>query len=102
MNDIGVQTWITHGTLLGWWWNQRILPWDSDLDVQLTEASIAFLANFYNMTEYGFALPEMPDHRTYLLEINPHLLLFLSHYFVSPKCSSYLILKSPEYQCSWL
>ena len=23
----GIETWIAHGTLLGWWWNGRMLPW---------------------------------------------------------------------------
>jgi hypothetical protein len=37
MADIGAETWIMHGTLLGWWWNQKVrsqiphgtntLPW---------------------------------------------------------------------------
>jgi hypothetical protein len=24
MADIGAETWIIHGTLLGWWWNQKV------------------------------------------------------------------------------
>ena len=24
MSDIGVETWVMHGTLLGWWWNQKV------------------------------------------------------------------------------
>jgi hypothetical protein len=72
MNDIGAETWIMHGTLLGWWWNQRILPWDSDLDVQVDEQTIAFLAKYYNMTEYHYDIPEVNGGRTYLLEVNPH------------------------------
>lgn len=24
MSDIGVQTWLMHGTLLGWWWNKKV------------------------------------------------------------------------------
>ncbi|KAK4940920.1 mannosyltransferase [Elasticomyces elasticus] len=72
MADIGAETWIMHGTLLGWWWNQKILPWDSDIDVQVSERTIAFLAKFYNMTEYHFRLPGVKNGRTYLLEVNPH------------------------------
>jgi hypothetical protein len=26
-NELGLETWIAHGTLLGWWWNGKILPW---------------------------------------------------------------------------
>ena len=72
MADIGAEAWIMHGTLLGWWWNQKILPWDSDLDVQVSERTIHFLAKYYNMTEYGFRIPGAKEGRTYLLEINPH------------------------------
>lgn len=72
MADIGAETWIMHGTLLGWWWNQKILPWDSDIDVQVSETTIAFLAKYYNMTEYHFQLPGVENGRTYLMEVNPH------------------------------
>lgn len=24
MSDIGAETWIIHGTLLGWWWNGKV------------------------------------------------------------------------------
>ena len=27
MADIGAETWIMHGTLLGWWWNQKVYMW---------------------------------------------------------------------------
>ena len=43
MADIGVETWIVHGNLLGWWWNQRVLPWNSDLDVQISGPSLTLL-----------------------------------------------------------
>ncbi|RMZ78316.1 hypothetical protein DV737_g3935, partial [Chaetothyriales sp. CBS 132003] len=72
MDDIGAETWIMHGTLLGWWWNGKLLPWDSDIDVQVTEQTMGFLAKFYNMTEYHFTFPDNKDGVTYLLEINPH------------------------------
>ena len=26
MLDIGAETWIIHGTLLGWWWNGKVYP----------------------------------------------------------------------------
>jgi hypothetical protein len=22
--DLGVETWLMHGTLLGWWWNRKV------------------------------------------------------------------------------
>jgi len=71
-SDIGVETWLMHGSLLGWWWNRKILPWDSDIDVQVSEESMYFLAAYYNMTVYHYRTPRLPQGRDYLLEINPH------------------------------
>ena len=72
MDDIGVETWIMHGTLLGWYWNRQIMPWDTDLDVMVSERSIHHLADYYNMTYHRYHLPDMGSGRDYLLEINPH------------------------------
>ncbi|TKA81171.1 hypothetical protein B0A49_01884 [Cryomyces minteri] len=72
MNDIGAETWIMHGSLLGWWWNRKIMPWDSDIDVQMSERSMHYLADYYNMTIHHYKLPGLPDGRDYMLEVNPH------------------------------
>ncbi|TVY92934.1 Protein MNN4 [Lachnellula willkommii] len=89
MSDVGVETWLMHGTLLGWWWNRKvglmmpsisrcvtkysqILPWDSDSDVQVSEPSIQYLASYYNMSVFHYKTPRIPEGRDYMLEINPH------------------------------
>ena len=76
MNEIGIETWLMHGTLLGWYWNRRNMPWDSDLDVMVSESSIHFLAAYYNMTihHYGRKVRGKVEknRHDYLLEINPH------------------------------
>ena len=41
------------------------MPWDSDIDVQISAESVHFLANYYNMTIYSY------KKRDYMLEINP-------------------------------
>lgn len=74
MNDIGAETWIMHGSLLGWFWNRKIMPWDSDVDVQMSEGSMHYLAKYYNMTMHHFRLPGWEHGRDYLLEVNPHYL----------------------------
>ncbi|KAI5305653.1 hypothetical protein KEM56_003747 [Ascosphaera pollenicola] len=74
MADVGVDSWIMHGTLLGWWWNQKIMPWDSDLDVQVSESALYFLADHYNMTQHEFRLDDGTTRR-FLLEINPNFVL---------------------------
>ena len=87
MSDIGAETWIIHGTLLGWWWNgkvcalqsrydvssdsiSQIMPWDSDIDVQMTNTSVHLLASYYNMTIHTFYFGE-DERRDYMLEVNP-------------------------------
>ncbi|OCK76070.1 hypothetical protein K432DRAFT_272905, partial [Lepidopterella palustris CBS 459.81] len=72
MNDIGAETWIMHGSLLGWWWNRKIMPWDSDVDVQMSFRSMKFLADYYNMTVHHYKLPNISNGRNYMLEVNPH------------------------------
>jgi hypothetical protein len=31
----GFPYWIAHGTLLAWHWNQDIMSWDDDIDLQV-------------------------------------------------------------------
>ncbi|KAJ6262197.1 hypothetical protein Dda_3002 [Drechslerella dactyloides] len=66
-----VETWLAHGTLLGWWWNAEILPWDTDLDVQISEATLKNLAENHNMTRWTYDF-EDGDHKEYLLDINSY------------------------------
>ncbi|EAA36077.2 hypothetical protein GE21DRAFT_1267 [Neurospora crassa] len=72
MRDLGIETWLMHGSLLGWWWNKQIMPWDSDADVQVTEASMYFLATYYNMSVFHYKTPRLPAGRNYMLEVNPN------------------------------
>ncbi|KAF3921410.1 hypothetical protein ABW21_db0201652 [Orbilia brochopaga] len=67
-----VETWLAHGTLLGWWWNAEILPWDSDLDVQVSESTLRNLAEKFNMTTWTWTFESDGVQRDYLLDINPH------------------------------
>lgn len=72
MNDIGAETWLMHGSLLGWYWNRKIMPWDPDVDVQITEKSMQHLADHYDMTVHRFGLSGLNEGREYLLDINPN------------------------------
>ena len=49
----------------------QILPWDSDIDVQMTVNTLEFLASYYNMSVFHYHLPRIPEGRDYMLEINP-------------------------------
>ncbi|KAI1430470.1 LicD family-domain-containing protein [Xylaria sp. CBS 124048] len=84
--ELGVETWLAHGSLLGWWWNGRIMPWDYDLDVQVSVATLSYLGDRYNRSihEYEYeheydAVDGVVDgdsakkvRKTYLLDVNPH------------------------------
>ena len=72
MADIGAETWIMHGSLIGWWWNRKILPWDSDIDVQVTLETLRFLRSYYNLATFHFESEALNGTgRDYMLEINP-------------------------------
>jgi hypothetical protein len=74
--ELGVETWLAHGTLLGWWWNGQIMPWDYDLDVQVTNATLAYLAAHHNRTTHAYAYVNATTgeaaEKRYLLDVNPH------------------------------
>ncbi|KAL3421344.1 mannosylphosphate transferase [Phlyctema vagabunda] len=70
-----VETWIAHGTLLGWWWNGKIMPWDPDLDTQVSASTLTWLGENLNMTYHnytGLSPTGETVNRTYLLDINPN------------------------------
>ncbi|KAF4965178.1 hypothetical protein FSARC_6996 [Fusarium sarcochroum] len=70
--DLGVQTWLMHGSLLGWWWGKKVMPWDLDADVMVTEADMYFLAAYHNMTIYYYQYEGCPEGRFFQLDVNPH------------------------------
>ncbi|MCJ1327417.1 hypothetical protein MMC10_004086 [Thelotrema lepadinum] len=72
MADLGAETWLMHGTLMGWWWNGKILPWDSDIDVQVTVDTLSFLFNYYQLYVFHYNHPDFEEGKNYMLEINPN------------------------------
>jgi hypothetical protein len=71
-----IETWIAHGTLLGWWWNGKIMPWDWDLDVQVSASTLTWLGSNLNMTMHNYTSRSLDGksevHREFLLDINPN------------------------------
>lgn len=66
----GIETWIAHGTLLGWWWNAKILPWDWDLDVQVSAGTLNTLGEKYNQTTHKYKSEDGVVEREYFLDVN--------------------------------
>lgn len=63
-----LEFWAAHGTLLGWYWNERLLPWGTDVDVQVTGSTLTEVARRFNMSTYHWG---GDIRREYLLDINP-------------------------------
>jgi hypothetical protein len=74
MQDLGITTWLAHGSLLSWHWGQKMFPWEADIDMHISLPDLQFLACYYNMTVYDFKFHDSPDGRNneYLLDINPN------------------------------
>lgn len=66
-----LETWIAHGTLLGWWWNGELLPWDWDVDTQVLDITLARMAREFNRTVTSYTSTDKKFTRKYLLDINP-------------------------------
>ncbi|KAJ3064936.1 hypothetical protein HDU98_011663 [Podochytrium sp. JEL0797] len=56
--------WISHGEMLGWFWNGRMMPWDADLDIQMSTYQLIQLA-VHNQT--------LMEGR-FLIDVNPSTL----------------------------
>jgi phosphorylcholine metabolism protein LicD len=74
LGSVGAETWLAHGTLLGWWWNGQIMPWDYDIDVQVSHDTLTWLALNMNNTEHDYTTDALlrGTQKRYLLDINPH------------------------------
>ncbi len=70
-----LETWLAHGTLIGWWWNGLTLPWDFDLDTQVSGETMRILGERHNgsLHEYTFfnETSGKDETRVYLLDVNP-------------------------------
>ncbi|GME66729.1 unnamed protein product [[Candida] boidinii] len=49
-NSSGIRSWIAFGSMLGWYRNGLMLPWDNDIDVQVTVESLYHLGRVHNTT----------------------------------------------------
>lgn len=68
----GIVSWLSHGTLVGWFWNGASMPWDTDIDLQMPVAELDRLARKFNNS----LIVEMPDigGGRYFLEVGPRYL----------------------------
>ncbi|KAK7977011.1 hypothetical protein PG996_003081 [Apiospora saccharicola] len=84
MKELHVETWLAHGTLLGWWWNGQVMSWDYDLDVQMTMTTLHHLGKHFNRTLHTYTYQDhsaqtkdgprknVTSSNQYLLDVNPY------------------------------
>ncbi|KAK4098268.1 hypothetical protein N658DRAFT_477586 [Parathielavia hyrcaniae] len=72
--SLRLETWLAHGTLLGWWWNGRIMPWDFDVDAQVSGETLRVMAARHNgsLHEYTYRneTTGLDEIRVFLLDVN--------------------------------
>ncbi|CCH42383.1 hypothetical protein BN7_1928 [Wickerhamomyces ciferrii] len=61
--------WFNYGNLYGWYFNSQNLPWDTDLDVQISIQDQDRLGQYYNNT-LVIENPELGDH-LFFYQTNP-------------------------------
>ncbi|KAK4105591.1 hypothetical protein N658DRAFT_513005 [Parathielavia hyrcaniae] len=71
-NELGIETWLMHSALLGWWWSKQLRPQDLDVSMHISEADIFYLASYYNVSTFSFKNPGIPRATRYLLELSPY------------------------------
>ncbi|KAJ3255447.1 hypothetical protein HK103_006264 [Boothiomyces macroporosus] len=59
---VEIPYWIMHGTLLGWYWGGKTMPFDDDMDIQVLSNNLFDLEQYHDTLIFG----------KYLLEVNPN------------------------------
>ena len=52
--EAGIDTWLAHGLALGWYWNRMNLPWDNDIDVQVSFSGLEKLVRYNQSIVFDF------------------------------------------------
>ncbi|KAK9237486.1 LicD family-domain-containing protein [Lipomyces kononenkoae] len=71
LDENNLESWIAHGTLLGWYWNGQPLPWDLDVDVQMFIRTVERMSKQFNATTYEYITGE-GESRHYYIDVNPY------------------------------
>ncbi|KAK9243978.1 LicD family-domain-containing protein [Lipomyces tetrasporus] len=71
LDENKIESWIAHGTLLGWYWNGETLPWDVDVDVQMFVRTMDRMSKRFNATSYEYTTAEN-EVRKYYIDVNPY------------------------------
>lgn len=68
-----IDTWVSHGSLIGWYWNGLHLPYDSDIDMQISVGSLLKLIQGYNNTVVlDYTDADSGVYNSFYLDIGPY------------------------------
>ncbi|KAK9364598.1 LicD family-domain-containing protein [Lipomyces kononenkoae] len=71
LDENRLESWIAHGSLLGWYWNGEPLPWDLDVDVQMFIRDVDRMSKEFNTTTHKYITAE-GESRSYYIDVNPY------------------------------
>lgn len=68
-----IDTWVSHGSLIGWYWNGLHLPYDSDIDMQVSVGGLLKLIQGYNNTVIlDYTDADSGVYNSFYLDIGPY------------------------------
>ena len=70
-NRYGIKSWVSHGSLLGWYWNGLRLPWEPDVSIQLPIRDFHRLTRLFNQSivvDFGNDLDKETRFGRYFLD----------------------------------
>ncbi|CCH42385.1 hypothetical protein BN7_1930 [Wickerhamomyces ciferrii] len=95
-----VVTWFNYGNLYGWYFNGQNLPWDNDVDVQISVQDQDKLGQYYNNT-LVIENPELGDHlffyQTNPWYLQPHQGQHIDSRYIDVRSGIYI-----DISCLWL
>jgi phosphorylcholine metabolism protein LicD len=79
----GVVSWFNYGNLIGWYRNSRNMPWDNDVDVQLSISDMDILGKNWN-NSLIVENPEVGD-RMFWFQTNPYYMQQKDNQFIDAR-----------------
>lgn len=68
-----IDTWVSHGSLIGWYWNGLHMPFDSDIDMQVSVGGLLKLIQGYNNTVIlDYTDADSGVYNSFYLDIGPY------------------------------
>ncbi|KAI5969984.1 hypothetical protein CANMA_001024 [Candida margitis] len=71
-NRFGIRAWVSHGSLLSWYWNGLRFPWEPDVSVQMPIQDLHRLTRMFNQSvvvDFGLDMDQETRFGRYYLDV---------------------------------